>query len=315
MPCTRIEKAVMAKSILKISGTLTERATLDGGDIVILADPNAKLTPTQDGAALEIRNSKVKIYDLEISHMATGSPKDGIFVNDDRAVVELTHVSIINNTNDGARINAGHFSCVRCTIAQNTQRGINLSSGVIAISRSVIQGNANGGILIGANGIFQIVANFIFGNGGPSSVTGGINAPALDGDSSNRIDFNSISHNNAMGAAAGIQCISGTAFTARYNIIWKNGTSPTFPADQVNAGGCAHVLSDIGPFPAVPTASNFNVDPGFVDETNGDLRLKSDSRVLTKVEAPDLSGLAAFDIDGEMRVGATDLGADQVSHP
>jgi Right handed beta helix region len=309
MPCTKIEKAAMAKSILKITGTLTERATLNGRDVVILADPKAKLTPMQDGAALEVRDGKVQIYDLEISHMPSGNAKEGIFVNDDQAEVELTRVSIINNTADGARVNAGHLTCTRCTIAQNTLRGINLSAGEVTISRSVIQGNAGGGILIGQNGIFQIVANFIFGNGSSGSLTGGINGPALDGNSANRIDFNSISHNNASGIA-GIQCSSGMQLTAKYNIIWKNGS-----LDQVNAGGCQHISSDIGPLPSSPTASNFNSDPRFQDEANGDLHLMSDSPVrrLVQPQAPDVTGIAASDFDGDTRMSVPmlDLGADQ----
>jgi hypothetical protein len=302
MPCTKIDKAAMAKSILKISGTLTERATLDGLNVVILADPGAKLTPTQDGAALELRQGKVQIYDLEIS----GSLKEGIFVNDDQAEVELTRVSLLSNTTDGARVNAGHLTCTRSTIARNTLRGINLAAGEVTISRSVIRDNTGGGLLIGVNGIFQIVANFIFGNGSAGSLTGGINAPALDGNDTNRIDFNSISHNNASGVA-GIQCNSGMALTAKYNILWKNGA-----VDQI-AGNCAHISSDIGLLPASPTATNFNMDPGFQNEANGDLHLKPDSPVRMLVQGADVSGIAASDFDGDVRTSLrmVDIGADQ----
>lgn len=309
MPCTKIEKAAMAKSTLKISGTLTERATLNGRDVVILADPAAKLAPTQDGAALEVRDSKVQIYDLEISHMPTSNARDGILVNDDQAQVALTRVTITNNTGDGARINAGHLTCTRCTITLNSLRGINLGSGELTISRSVIQGNTGGGILIGVSGIFQIVSNFIYGNGSSVVPTGGINAPTLDGNSANRIDFNSISHNSAS-TFAGINCNSTMQLTAKYNVLWKNGTM-----DQVNSGGCQHVSSDIGPLPATPTSTNFNLDPGFQNEATGNLHLKPDSpvRVLVKPQETDLTDIGANDFDGDARMTGVmlDLGADQ----
>jgi hypothetical protein len=315
--CTRIDKAVMAKNILKISGTLTDRATLnDVKNIVILADPNARLTPTQDGAALDIRgNSTIQIYDLEISHMSGGAAKDGIALSDD-AELALTNVRLINNTADGARIAGGHLTFTHCTIAQNVNRGISMTDGELTISRSEIKANAGGGVFIPGDGKFQIVGNFIFGNGGTGSQAGGINVPASSGDSTNRVDFNSISHNNATGGISpGINCVSSTALTAKYNVVWKNGVSPTFLTDQINTAGCAHISSDIGPLPALPGASNFNVDPGFADEANGDLHLKPDSpaRKLAQPLAADVSGLAANDFDGDSRMSVimVDLGADQ----
>ncbi|HSS03423.1 MAG TPA: right-handed parallel beta-helix repeat-containing protein [Kofleriaceae bacterium] len=308
----------MAKDIVKIKGTVTERATLNNRkNLLILADDDARLTPTQDGAALDIRgDSTVVIYDLDISHMAGGNPKTGISVSD-TAQVELIRVSLVSNTADGAQIaDNGKLSCTRCTIAQNTGRGIFMSDGDLTISRSEIKGNAGGGIFVPADGTFQIVGNIIFGNGGGSAQAGGIHIGASPGDGTSRIDFNSISRNNANAAfAPGIDCVStGTPITAKFNVVWDNGASP-FSANQVNVAGCAHVSSDIGPFPTPPALTNFNSDPGFLDEANGNLHLKSDSSVLHKAPAPDLTGLAAIDIDGDMRLTPVDLGADQVTKP
>lgn len=311
--CTRIERAVMAKSILKISGTLTERATLNNmRNIVILADPTARLTPTQDGAALDIRgNSTIQIYDLEISHMSGGAAKDGIALSD-TAELALTNVRLVNNTADGARIAGGHLTFTHCTIAQNANRGISMTGGELTISRSEVTTNVGGGIFIPGDGKFQIVGNFIFGNGGASTQAGGISIGASAGDGTNRIDFNSVSRNNANVAfAPGIHCVStGTQLTAKYNVVWDNGVAP-FATDEVNITGCVHVSSDIGPSPGSAGVSNFNLDPGFTDEASGDLKLKNTSNVRQKAEDLDLSGLAAKDIDGEMRSSPVDLGADQ----
>src|SRR5438128_2744921 len=134
-------------------------------DIVIVADLNAKLTPTQDGAALDIRgNSKIQIYDLEISHMPGAPAKDGIALSD-TAELELTNVRLINNTGDGAHIaNAGHLTCTHCTVENNVNRGIIMDNGELTISRSQIKDNVGGGIFIPSTGKFQIVGNVIFGN-------------------------------------------------------------------------------------------------------------------------------------------------------
>jgi hypothetical protein len=230
------------------------------------------------------------------------------------ADLRMTRVSLINNTADGARVTGGRLTCTRCTIAQNTNRGINAFAGAITISQSAIVNNLGGGILIGSDAGFQIVGNVFFNNGTPASTTGAINIPQVMGSSANRLDFNSISRNNATAQVApGVACVSlVTQLTARYNIIWDNGTPPVFQ-DQINSGGCEHALSVIGPVPAA-FGTNINTDPGFTDELAGDLHLKqSDVRLHVNVSAGELAGPAARDIDDEPRGMPADMGADQVS--
>jgi hypothetical protein len=327
LPCKRIEDAaMMTGKIVKVSGTLTERTKLDGRNVTILAEPGASLALSKDEIALEVvGTSQVEIFDLVITHTGSSKPeKEGVLV-DDTADLRMTGVRIIENNADGVRVAKGRLTCTRCVIAQNTGLGINAVDGRVTISQSTIQKNPGGGILISANvDEFQIVGNVIFNNGRltmstPGSTTGGIRVSGVTGTMANRIDFNSLSRNETVsGVAPGIHCESfGTALTARYNIIWNNGTPPQFiDQDQVNSGigVCAHMSSDIGPRPDPPSAGNVNLDPDFMSENNGDLHLMQ-SKVMLSVNpsTTELTGLAQNDIDDQPRgTGATDMGADHV---
>jgi hypothetical protein len=317
MPCKRIDTAAQtAKSIVKVSGTVTGRTTLDSRNVVILADAGATLAPSTDVVALEVRgNSQVQIFDLEITHAGPVPAREGVTV-DNTAELRMTRVRILNNNADGVRVSGGKLTCILCTIAQNTGLGITAVGGRATISQSTILGNAGGGILISANvDEFQIVGNVIFHNGSATATTGGIRVSDVTSASANRIDFNSLSRNEAMsGIEPGIRCAPsvGPQLTARYNIIWNNGPTPVF-GDQVNAEGCDHTSSDIGP---VSFGTNVNMEPGFIDETGGDLHLMRSQTPLTVTPNPnELAGVAARDIDDQPRGTTTDLGADHVPRP
>jgi hypothetical protein len=316
MPCSNIELAAMTGRIVKVSGTVNDRTTLNNRNAVILADPGAKLSPSMDAVALEIRgNSQVEIYDLEISHPGDAMPNEGIIVDGRDAQLKLTRVNLINNKSDGTKIVAGRFTCTLCTIASNLNRGINATGGSITISQSTIRDNMGGGILIGADVTFQIVGNVIFHNGTPTSMTGGINVPQVNAAGTNRIDFNSISNNDAMmSLAPGINCPTPGPINAKYNIIWDNGAPPTY-RDQVNIAGCAHNFSDIGPVPGSFGTTNKNADPLFMNEMQGDLRLRKplEPQLFRTVTTDEIAGPAARDIENELRTADTEMGADHVS--
>ncbi|HZJ63051.1 MAG TPA: right-handed parallel beta-helix repeat-containing protein [Kofleriaceae bacterium] len=328
MPCTKIASAVMTgRAIVKVSGTVTEPTSLDNKSAVILGDLGATLAPLADAVALEVRGtSRIEIFDLSISHPPGAAAREGVTVQD-TAELRMTRVGVVNNPADGIRISGGKLTCTRCTIAQNTLLGIDATGGTIAISQSTIQNNLDGGIAVsGMDTGFQIVGNVIFHNGKPDmmmnttiipgSGTGGINVPQVRGLATNRIDFNSISRNDARPLfAPGVQCISSpTPLTARYNIIWDNGTSPAF-RDQVNATGCDHKFSDIGPLPTSYGMMNVNTDPLFMDELAGDLHLMKPVNVMlfANPSASDIAGPAARDIEDELRSVATEMGADHVA--
>jgi hypothetical protein len=317
MPCNRIDTAVLtARSIVKVSGMVTDRTTLDSRDVVILADPGATLAPWMDDVALEVRgSSQVQIFDLVITRTGTPRPaREGVTV-DNTADLRMTRVSILNNDADGVRVSSGKLTCTLCTIAQNTGLGITAVDGKATISQSTIQKNAGGGILISTNvDEFQIVGNVIFNNGSATATTGGIRVSNVIGTPANRIDFNSLGRNEAsLPIAPGIDCESlGSRLTARYNIIWNNGPAPVFGA-QVNAGGCDHTSSDIGP---ETFGTNVNMEPGFIEETGGNLHLMhSQARLTVTPNTNELAGLAQRDIDGHTRGATTDMGADHVPRP
>jgi hypothetical protein len=315
MPCKKIEDAaMMTGKIVKVSGTFTDRTRLDGKNAMILADPGAMLALSKDEIALEVvGTSQVQIFDLVITH--TGAPKrerEGVLV-DGTADLQMTGVRIIENNADGVRVSNGKLTCTRCTIAQNTGLGINVVDGKVTISQSTIQKNPGGGIQISTNvDEFQIVGNVFFNNGSATATTGGIRVSDVTSALANRIDFNSLGRNEAMsGVEPGIRCADpvGAKLTARYNIIWNNGPAPGFGV-QVSAGGCDHASSDIGP---VTSGTNVNMEPGFIDETGGDLHLmRSQAPLTVNLNTTELTGLAERDIDDQPRGAATDMGADYV---
>jgi hypothetical protein len=315
-PCTKIEKAVMTgKAIVKVSGTVTNASRIDNKNATIFADPGAALTPSMDAIALEVAgNSKVQIYDLAISQPANAMAKECVKITE-TAELELIHVSVSNSKLNGINADGKKFTCTRCTIELNSNLGINATKGTIVISQSTIKKNLDGGIAVnGMDTEFQIVGNVIFDNGGDTSGTGGINVVQVKGVATNRIDFNSISRNEAGNfIAPGVKCLSTLMpLTARYNIIYDNGPSPSF-GEQVSATGCDHKLSDIGP--TAFGTMNVNTPPGFMDEQNGDLRLRKplETQLFVNASTAELTGLAARDIENELRTTDTVMGADHVS--
>jgi len=311
-PCTRIDVAAGMKPVVKVSGTVQNRCSLNGKTTTILGQSGAKLIPTgggtNDGPALEIKGaSHIDVYDLEIDQATGGISKDGSGVLvADTAEALMTRVKLFNNSADGAHITGGHFTCTLCTIAQNANLGVDVPGGSLTIDQSTLRDNLGGGISVGISVNFQIVGNVIFNNGQANTVTGGISIQ-VDGSSVNRLDFNSLSHNTAISTVGqNIRCDSGILFTARNNIVWDTGSS----LPEVS-GGCTYAYSDIGALP-VQTGINMTTNPLFKDGSAGDLHLMSTSPVRRMADpAADLSGLAARDIDGDPRVSRADLGADQ----
>jgi hypothetical protein len=303
-PCKRIDDAISKnRMVVKVSGIVRDRGTINGATTLIVADPGAKLQPQQvppdNGTALDIRGaSHVQIYDLEINH-ANGAGNPGVSVGD-TATVELTRVTLSDNSGDGARVTAGHLTCTQCVIRNNGGRGLNVAGGGLTLTRSTVRDNL-GGINVN-NADFQIVSNVIYHNTG--GVTGGI-VVQVDGAAVNRIDFNSISRNSTTSGAAGIQCSSGTVFAASYNIVWDNAG----PGGQVTIppSNCSFPASDVG-----SVVSGTGTNPQYVNIDSGDLHLMPTSPVRRQVASfTDPDGLAARDIDGQPRAAPADFGADQ----
>lgn len=326
MPCNRIEKAVMAKSIVKISGTVTNRCTLNDASATILADTGATLMPSDNGVALDIKGgSNLKIYDLTISTAKGTNAPDGTGISvSGTANVLLTRVTLTGNGTEGASVTGGQLSCSHCTVTGNTGHGIRATAGTIVITQSILRDNASGGIAVGMSAAFDIVGNIVYHNGQSDQVNaGGIDIQVNkqpNGASPNRLDFNSIS-DNMSAIIAGLSCMSVTPLTATNNIVYGNGT-----AGQVNVklmptdAACDYIYSDIGPVGISTSPSNMNQNPLYSNEATGDLHLTQTSPVQGQADpSTSLAGLAAEDIDDQPRVTRSgmgpDIGADQYYPP
>src|SRR5262249_3215231 len=107
----------------------------------ILADPGAKLMPSTNGVAFEVKGmSNVQVYDLQISN-AQGPGSNNVTVSD-TANLTLNRVRLSDATANGALLTGGTLTCIGCLIATNALRGIDAqTAGTITIARSTISDN------------------------------------------------------------------------------------------------------------------------------------------------------------------------------
>lgn len=293
MPCGTLDAALLTgKPTIKIAAGLVKDnklTTISGRAVTILAEPGAKLDRDGDGAILEVRsaNTDVQIYDLEITG-ATDPGGDGIQLqqNGGNPVLALTRVAVTGNQG----------------------RGLSASGGTLTVTQSTLSGNAGGGISV-MNGTFAIVGNVFFNNGNDTLNIGGVAINSAQ-STANRLEFNSFNLNKAVaGKGTAIDCFAG-AFTARNNIMSENGTL----ANMVQVGGtCTHAYSIVRPGMVPVGTGNSGMDPLFQNTTTGDLHLKPGSPALRAADpSSNLTGLAAHDIDGDVRTSPADIGADEV---
>lgn len=283
-----------SRPYIKIMGPFTladdKTTTIDGKAVTIFADPGTKLDRMGDGVILEVRNTgaDVRIYDLEI----TGAS----------GVVGDAGISIATG-------GMPKLTLVRAKVTNNNGIGILASGGMLTVSQSTIANNTGGGIFV-TNGTFVIVGNVFYLNGSINSTTGGLTI-ATSGNGVNRLEFNSFNKNATIdGVAPALQCVAGGGFVARNNIMFDNGTPSNM--NQVD-GTCMHVYSIMHPGTLLPGIGNSSIDPLFVNSAIGDLHLRANSPARRNADPnSDLSGLAARDIDGDLRVAPADVGADEI---
>jgi hypothetical protein len=167
---------------------------------------------------------------------------------------------------------------------------------------------SGGGISV-LNATFVIVGNMFFANGSSGGTVGGVSLQVAQ-NAANRLDFNSFNKNVTQdGLGTAIQCVAGT-FTARNNIMSGNGTLSN--VNQVG-GTCAHAYSIARPGTVPSGAGNGSADPLFVDTTTGDLHLQSSSPAKGGADpSSELTGVAAKDLDGDVRTSPADIGGDEL---
>jgi hypothetical protein len=205
------------------------------------------------------------------------------------------------------------LAVTRTRIENNNSTGIRSSGGSITLVNTQLDTNAGGGVDVNSGAQFVIVGNVFVNNGSLNGAIGGIGI--LTSASNNRLEFNSISKNNAQStASAGVICAASPGFVAKNNIIWSNNSSVA--AGIQVSGNCGHSYSDIGPTAiaaSIDMGHNQNTDPKFKDEvTELHLTPASPLQLLQQSDpGSDLTGIAAKDIDGEPRAAPVYIGADQ----
>ncbi len=241
-PCTKVMKALMTnRPYVKFHGTTDEAVSINDQNVMLLADPGAKLTRTSNGLLLEVKGtSRVAIYDLEVTGASGGVAGAGISLPSGNTVtLELQRVKVTNNAGDGISVTDGTLTVSQSILSGNFGSGISAIGGTLTVSQSTVSENVNGGILVGGLGKFVIIGNVFFANGTETSAAGALNISTSQ-SATNRLEFNNFSHNvapDSIGSA--ISCSAG-AFTARNNIMSGNGTL----TNQEQVGGpCAHTYS------------------------------------------------------------------------
>jgi hypothetical protein len=313
-PCTKVASALLTgRPYVKFAGTTDEAVTVDSGRVVtFLADPGAKLTRMSGaGAIVTVRDdgTSLTVYDLSISDAPNNPSGIGVVVPAAAGAptVTLVRARLGNNPGGGISSSGGTLMMSQSTVSGNAGGGIS-SSGTLTVSQSTVSGNAGGGISV-TSGTFAIVGNVFFGNGTLTGTAGGVSISTAQ-NAANRLEFNSFSSNaTANGFAPAIQCMVGGTFTARNNIMSGNLTPTSM--DQVG-GNCMHTHSIMRPGTVPPGTGNKSDDPLFVNATTGDLHLGPGSRAIGAADPnSDLTGLAARDIDGDVRTRPADIGADE----
>jgi hypothetical protein len=180
---------------------------------------------------------------------------------------------------------------------------------MLSVVQSAIRENAGGGINVGSGTVFVIVGNVFFSNGSLTSTFGGVTILTTQ-STLNRLEFNSFNKNQTQDSVgSAIQCTAGT-FEARNNIMSGNGTLSNL---EQTGGSCTHAYSIVLPGTLPAGGTNIARDPLFKNTLTGDLHIQAGSPAI-RAAAPnsDITGSAARDIDGDVRVSPADVGADEL---
>ncbi len=213
---------------------------------------------------------------------------------------------------------SGHgVSILRSVVSNNADIGVVANSPcVLTVDQSIIGGgNGGGGIKIVDTGS-TIQNSFIVGNGNVNSNIQAVTYSFSAVPPAETFFNNTIADNNGKGGTAGIQClgVSGGGTIGLYNsIFWQNYANPV--AGKIlaeSAGFCLDHYSatdDMAAFIGgdhIVKLGGTNPPPGFV--AAGNYHIQGNSACVgqgTSVSAP------LYDIDGDARGSANDIGADQ----
>ena len=286
MKCTGLDKALATnRPFVKLSGTVDSDKGTITRSVTFLAEPGAELTrSTGTGAILTVSGDGV------------------VFAANDLTIRDSKGIGVLIPPGMGAP----SVSLSNVTLSKSAGVGISNANGALTLTRSRIVDNEGGGVSI-TDGKFTIVGNFFDNNGKDNGSVGGVFINTAQ-DLTNQLELNSFSRNRAQtGTGTAIDCKAGV-FTARNNILSGRGALNTVPI----GGTCTHTFSIIEPGTIPVGDGNKFEDPLFKDAASGDLHLLANSPARGKGDpATSLTGVATYDIDGDLRKSPPDIGADQ----
>jgi hypothetical protein len=278
-PCKSIATAVAAgKPYVKLSGAFDEAVTLSAANVHILADTGTTLTRSSSvGPVLMLQGtSNVTIDDLVIRD-GLGGTGDGIRVASGEPVtLALDHVAVLDNSGVGVNVLGGTLSMARCTVS----------------------GNKTGGAIVSAT--IDITNSLFVANGSGTSTTGGLTVTPAG--SANVFRFNTIADNlsnSTTVALRGLNC--AIPMSVGSSIVTGNlaSTYCTFEYSLLDASSGGTNIAGDPKFKATdatnPLASDY-------------FRIGSSSAA---IDHADPGAAMSTDIDGDPRVGAKDIGADE----
>ncbi len=182
-----------------------------------------------------------------------------------------------------------------------------VSSAKLRLHRTLIDNDAGGGVKLN-NCEFELVNNFIVGNGGLTSPFGGVLIQSPPSVGLHTMDFNTIAGNTASaGLVTGVHCDTvTTALTFDSNVVFANLVSNG--GKQVDTQNCNYIYSDISD--SVNGTGNTTADPVFIDAAHGNYHLGAGSPA---IDAADPASTLGVDFDGDKRPKGSrrDIGADE----
>lgn len=306
MPCISLQAALSTKrAYIKMAGTTDAHVSIMDQDVIVLADPGAKLTSKTAGNLFVIGgNSQVSIFDLIITG-AVGNDNSGgagvLLPAGHTATLSLERSTISNCEGSGLMAYSGIVNVAQSTISSNAIGGLGMEGGELHMTQSTVRNNGGAGINLKNLTAFDITNNFIYGNGTQTSNVGGLYLETNPNSTmANKIEFNTIVDNQASTAqpdgAGGVIC-KASGFVATNNLIFRNVGGPS-NNPQVS-GTCEYGNS------LLTTPPN----PGFASATDYHLTSLTPATIIDK---GDCDGIKV-DVDGDARPrgAACDLGADE----
>jgi len=293
-PCNTIQGGVSqvsaGRSNIRVrAGTYTEQVTLNGVAATILGE-GAVVTPSGVPGFVVQDGAQVTLDGIRVTGAQGASNPPGI------------RCQIVTAGTPSLRLRRGTID--------NNSVGVAATECALTIEQSTIAGNVRGGVSI-SGGTFTLTNNMIVANGSPTSTIGGVSISQIAAGSPLILDFNTVTANGGLsGARTGVDCAQiFTPLTFSNNIVY--GNQVTGSGSQVGGSNCSFAYSDIGPQAVVGTG-NINMDPLFVDATNGNYHLQAGSPAQN---AADPTAGLAVDLDGDVRPrgGRSDMGADEVT--